>query len=109
MFGLDRKKPYADGLEPADFFAREAPDGAKLGITHVEKQFSYNYLHNVSNSKLERNNQVERRQVDEIFEFYIPALRNEAYLGMFKLMKAMKETAFAQQFNRIIEHLWCLI
>lgn len=105
LLGLDPKKPFAEGLEPADYLA--LTNNKKSA--HVEKQFSYNYLHNVSNSKLERN-QAERKHTEEVvFEFYIPALRNEAYNCLYKLIKAMKETCFAQQFPRVFEHLWCLI
>lgn len=73
LMGLDKNKPFAEGLEPTqNVFGLNAENQKDMGSI-VEKQYNYNYLHNVSNSKLGLAKDTindPKMNTEDIFEYY---------------------------------------
>lgn len=53
--------------------------------------------------------EVKSPDTEETREFYNIEIRIEAYQGLLKLISNMKEVIFVKHFNKIFEHIWCLI
>ena len=93
--GLSKHKPYAFGLEPLEI---EHAGGKALILPNVE------YLHNTS----DLHKDIKLSQLPQP-EYYIAKVRLQAYNGLFRVIKIMKESTFSTHFAKILEHVWCLI
>lgn len=100
MMGLNKKYPYADGLENSDYAYEEGSKGRV-----PDKQFSFNYIHNKSASE----NNLESNKSHLVKEVYTSKVREQAYKGFYRVIKIMKDSSLSNLFPKILENIWCLV
>lgn len=102
LTGLDKSRPFASGLEPMQF----NHDGLHKIVDRCEV-LSVSALHNNSNGMV--NGETQDPILTETINPFGNQVRLHAYQGFFKIIKIMKLTYFASNFQLIFEYIWSLL